>query len=372
MKVVLCVGTALTYRLFQFVDNATSFELPGLIRICQMRFNQTANRLPASGSWTRKILSSRIKLQQFETPISGEPFTVDRNVTIDTHRMLSHLNNAAGGGKDSIGAMIAPANGYRGHLARRGIKPRDHQKENRMALRQKQQQNRLKVMDDAARPTRDFKMKRFHNVQSRIDQSNPSDGQQERQNRDFVKEKREFLRKDQGLNAAKVEHAPAVDNSAYRNRQAAKPRVPKAALAERTTPREQKDYIRQNNAAAAAQPLRRKSRDAGRRVPAHRNGEVPEYLNRRKQEVAEAKFKRENVDRDCPPGMTLMDDADRRDTLQTLRSSKKEAENQLMKMPLNIHTLAQKQRQEQLEGQLKEIESAILIFNKPKVYIADD
>jgi hypothetical protein len=38
-----------------------------------------------------------------------------------SHCMLSHLNNRAGGGKDTIGGLIAPANGYRGGLARRGI-----------------------------------------------------------------------------------------------------------------------------------------------------------------------------------------------------------------------------------------------------------
>jgi hypothetical protein len=238
-----------------------------------------------------------------------------------------------------------------------------------MALLQAQKANRIKVMDEAAKPTKDFKLKKFRDVESRIDQKHSRVNQNDRRS------SKQFLQKGAGINVSKIERAPAVANDGYRTRQAAaKPRVPRAAAAEPLVERKQKNFIRENNVAAAQHLRRRKSsaEEDQRQVSTHSRGEVPDYLHKRKQEVAEEKRRQAQVDSDCPPGMVLMPDADRRETLSTLKQSKREAEDQLMKMPLNIHTMAQKKRQESLEAQLKEIENAITIFNKPKVYIADD
>ncbi len=46
--------------------------------------------------------------------------------------------------------------------------------------------------------------------------------------------------------------------------------------------------------------------------------------------------------------------------------------SQIGRLPLKIETLGQVKRKTELEAKLKEIEDAIAIFSKEKVYIADD
>ena len=48
------------------------------------------------------------------------------------------------GGRDSVGAFLHPTNGYRGALAKRGVRPKNHVKENFAALKSKQAENRAK------------------------------------------------------------------------------------------------------------------------------------------------------------------------------------------------------------------------------------
>jgi hypothetical protein len=57
-------------------------------------------------------------------------------------------------------------------------------------------------------------------------------------------------------------------------------------------------------------------------------------------------------------------------TLQVLAESRSEALNQLQRMPFVIETPSLRKKQEALENKLREIEQALSIFSKPKVYVA--
>lgn len=74
-------------------------------------------------------------------------------------------------------------------------------------------------------------------------------------------------------------------------------------------------------------------------------------------------------DKDCPPGMTLMPESERLDTLRVLEGNEREIQQALFKMPLQITTPSQKKRKEALEAKLQEIESAKKIFSRAKVYV---
>jgi len=277
-------------------------------------------------------------------------------------------------------------------MAARGIKPVDHAKENRMALKQAQQNNRLRKMDETAAANKNFTLQKFKNVESRVlkqaDSARPSSA-----------ERRAFLQKGQGAERRRrpsesrkpkwvpgalpeTNNEPDVEAQAsqWRNRsENAKPRVPNRDIArqrsEQAPQREQQNFIEKNAVKARQSRMKtqfRPNRQAEiQETSAHRNGKVPDYINRRKQELAEEKRRQRARDDDCPEGMMLMPEADRLDTLNTLKASKKEGETQLMKMPLHVNTIAQKQHIQKLEAQLKEIESAIQIFKKPKVFIAE-
>jgi len=101
-------------------------------------------------------------------------------------------------------------------------------------------------------------------------------------------------------------------------------------------------------------------------------GRVPEYLEERKQQWEDeaAERRRRAPDPSCPPGMMVMPEEERVATLETLMKSKKECMSQLERMPFVIETPSMKRKQDALESKMKEIENAIGIFSKKKVYVA--
>ena len=74
------------------------------------------------------------------------------------------------GGRDSVGAFLHPTNGYRGALAKRGVRPKNHVKENFAALKSKQAENRAKkeAMEAASSGgKKQYKLARFRNISGR-------------------------------------------------------------------------------------------------------------------------------------------------------------------------------------------------------------
>ena len=100
-------------------------------------------------------------------------------------------------------------------------------------------------------------------------------------------------------------------------------------------------------------------------------GKVPDYLQQRNAQWEEEKEerKRRAPDPNCPPGMKLMPESERLETLEVLHQSKTEAMKQLQAMPFVIETPSLKRKQSQLEDKLREIEHAIGLFSKTKVFV---
>jgi hypothetical protein len=101
-------------------------------------------------------------------------------------------------------------------------------------------------------------------------------------------------------------------------------------------------------------------------------GRIPEYLLQRKEQWArEEEERRRNMpDPDCPPGMVRLDEDERVRTLGVLTKSLEQAQFQVSRLPLRIETLRQTRRKDELLARLQEIEDAIRVFSKPKVYVA--
>merc|ERR1719453_184304 len=129
------------------------------------------------------------------------------------------------------------------------------------------------------------------------------------------------------------------------------------------------NYIKQNN--IAAKKKARSPNTKENKPPAHQKGVVPQYLKQRKQQLQAEKDARKIEDPNAPPGMVLMPEAERLETLKPLEASRAEGNRQLSAMPLQLRTQKQKQKYEELEKKVKEIEGAIQLFSKPKVYIRD-
>jgi hypothetical protein len=107
--------------------------------------------------------------------------------------------------------------------------------------------------------------------------------------------------------------------------------------------------------------------------PVKRNfGRIPRYLLERKEQWAreEVERRRNAPDPDCPPGMVLLDEDERVRPLKVLRKSLTEAQLRMNTLPLRIETLNQIRRKNELEAKLQEIEDAIKVFDRAKVYVA--
>lgn len=101
-------------------------------------------------------------------------------------------------------------------------------------------------------------------------------------------------------------------------------------------------------------------------------GRIPKYLLDRKELWAqEEEERRLNApDPDCPPGMVLLDEEERQRTLRVLAASLEEARARMNRLPLRVETLSQVRRKNELEEKLHEIEDAIKVFDRTKVYVA--
>jgi hypothetical protein len=288
--------------------------------------------------------------------------------------------------RDTIGQYLNPENGYRGALEKRGIQPKNHMKDNMKDIRLTEMRNRQKK-DDESRPAKPlYKLPQFQNIETRVYDSAPgkensprrrsdedenppqflSRGQSELRREELAREKRAI--RDQL--ERKMEEERQFAESADGSRKAAVPRSNDLAIIKGPS---NADFINRNKVQAIT--MLPKSRPQEERDYKHDEfGRLPKYLEERKNQWAEEEEakRRRRPDPDCPPGMVLMPESERVSTLEVLQQSHEEAMNQMRKLPFVIETPSMRKKQEFLEGKLREIEHAISIFSKPKVYVSLD
>ncbi|NXL16694.1 ENKD1 protein, partial [Setophaga kirtlandii] len=146
------------------------------------------------------------------------------------------------------------------------------------------------------------------------------------------------------------------------------------------------DFIRHNACSAKRAPLRRsQSLQALAQLLQHRQqeqehynarqkGHVPQYLLERKElwrKQAEEQL-RNLPDPDTPPGHTLMPEAQRLETLSSLKQSQEQLVKDLILLPMRGDSLRMQKRRVELERKLSQIDEAIKIFSRPKVFIKLD
>ncbi|XP_047236244.1 enkurin domain-containing protein 1 [Girardinichthys multiradiatus] len=137
------------------------------------------------------------------------------------------------------------------------------------------------------------------------------------------------------------------------------------------------DFVKHNARAAGKTILRRSQsltnlRD--KRVPSAIKGQVPQYLEERKKQwrKEEEERKRNAPDPTVPAGHTLMPESERQETLKSLKDTHRSLVTELLSLPLKADSLSVRTRQAQLDCSLSEIEEAIKIFSRDKVYVRVD
>ena len=169
--------------------------------------------------------------------------------------------------------------------------------------------------------------------------------------------------------------------------------VPRANEVARLAPRANKDFVGRNRAGAreleppapprdANQDVVGKERAAiasAKYVPPPRGkhdnqGRVPDYLKQRQKRWASEAAARAAAapDPDCPPGMVVMPEDERRSMLANLKEKDAALRAELFKLPLQSRTLTHERRKRQLEAELDDIERNISVFSRTKVFIKDD
>ncbi|KAG5190725.1 hypothetical protein JKP88DRAFT_352572 [Tribonema minus] len=182
-----------------------------------------------------------------------------------------------------------------------------------------------------------------------------------------------------------------------------KPQVPRHEDTAQLAPRSTINFIASNR--AEAETLKPPAKNDTPEVFRHRSqGAVPSYLLARKLQWAkeEARRRADAPDPDAPRGMVAMPEAERLETLALLRESGADAEKQMLallhesgadaekqravlvlwhcgqghkvtraqlaRMPLVVQTPSMRRRRDDLEARLSEIEAAVALFSRDRVY----
>ncbi|KAM8760154.1 enkurin domain-containing protein 1 [Acanthopagrus schlegelii] len=137
------------------------------------------------------------------------------------------------------------------------------------------------------------------------------------------------------------------------------------------------DFIKHNARAAGKTVVRRSQSLTNLRdkpVPSAVKGQVPQYLEeRKKQWQKEEEERRRNApDPTVPAGHTLMPEHKRQETLKTLTETHHSLVTELLSLPLKADSLSVRSRRAHLDCRLSEIEEAIKIFSRDKVYVKID
>ncbi|KAM9329840.1 enkurin domain-containing protein 1 [Gastrophryne carolinensis] len=107
---------------------------------------------------------------------------------------------------------------------------------------------------------------------------------------------------------------------------------------------------------------------------AKQKGHVPQYLLALKEKWLQEKeeMKKRAPDPSMPAGHTMMPEHERQETLQKLAQTQSQLTKELLMIPLRADTLSNQNRRTELEKKLSEIEEAIKVFSRPKVFIKID
>ena len=104
----------------------------------------------------------------------------------------------------------------------------------------------------------------------------------------------------------------------------------------------------------------------------HRNyGKIPDYIKKyeMERELQKEELKKRKEEMTYPKGTKLLSEEERINTLNELLKTQKDLTTQLEKMPITTRTLAVKNKKEELIRKLDEIEKAIELFSKKKVFV---
>lgn len=280
--------------------------------------------------------------------------------------------------KDSIGELIAPSNGYRGKLQKQGKQVRNHMKDNHKLIKDMEHKQREDAEEELSKQNHElYKLEQFKNVSGKAlkaarDISRTSSGGEKEFLTKGTSDKRRDERKQESIQRRQELEAELeqlkISNQASQQRKVS---VPKADEVLALAPRSEENFIKVNRQSAVKmQPKRDDDEDDDGRHEYY--GQVPQYLVQRQAEKHRQEEERRRLagDPDCPKGMVVMPEEERVRTLDKLHENLSDCLKQFERLPFVIETISMKRRKEELDRQISDLEKAIKIFSKPKVFVA--
>ncbi|XP_053727103.1 enkurin domain-containing protein 1 [Synchiropus splendidus] len=137
------------------------------------------------------------------------------------------------------------------------------------------------------------------------------------------------------------------------------------------------NFVRLNAQAAGKTSLQRSqslTNLTDKPVPSAVIGKVPHYIKQRKKQwqKEEEERKKNALDPSAPPGHSLMAECDRVETLRSLKQAHSSLITELLSLPLGADTLSVQSRRTHLDSRLSEIEEAIKVFSRDKVFVKNN
>ncbi|XP_013399062.1 enkurin domain-containing protein 1-like [Lingula anatina] len=319
-------------------------------------------------------------------PIGRDPMYDDRRPESYVSRPVprvkpeaSHIATAQQGG--SIGFMLGITGKAVGPSKwKKNDPPKDHFSENVKRMRQIQRKSRKKEQEAAQPPTPVkalWKSEKFKDVQSKVVEELEKEPPAPRPH------SANFLRSHSRCGAiSKEPRAPSPVRCQAPEHRGKSP-IPRPSSAADTLKRNNFDFIRINGHNAKYSQMKRApsltalddlKKKKEEELQQYERGKVPKYLQDRKQQ-----WKKEIEDRiknrpdpDLPPGHKLMPKEERLVTLGQLKETQAELLRQLNSLPIRSDTLRVRTKKEELETKMAEVEEAIKIFSRPKVFVKID
>ncbi|OMJ74893.1 hypothetical protein SteCoe_26100 [Stentor coeruleus] len=224
----------------------------------------------------------------------------------------------------------------------------NYEKKNYTQLKNAQTENRKKKEELDARPPKEpFKIKRFQNVESVV-YKNPEE----------IKKPKQVKERSNSANQPIIVTYNPDDEGQVNDKK----------------PDNKRDYVTQNAKAAITQAPSKiqqvQVENTKTLNPSY--GKVPQYIEeyKAKREEQMEKKKQDEEQAKCPPGMKLMSETERVETLAILQKGKDDVWQAINRLPIASNTLAVQKKRSECEAKLIELENAIKTFSRPKVYVA--
>jgi len=318
------------------------------------RLNIDADHVPAG----------RSRPEAEEYMVKGTRGTVGNILAIEGHQCASEPR----GNQFRLKSAVFPG---------KEINSRDHIKDNVRRMRQIQKETRL-TQEEINKPVKAlWKANKFDHIQSKVmDELANREGQAAPRPHSA-----NYLRAHSRAGYAATDRPRSASQTEQRRPSSAIPSANSAR--EVSLKRNNIDFVKLNGTAArhsnmrrspsltALDDLKKKQDDAKQN---YRKGTVPTYLRDRQRRWDQDEVDRlaSEPDPEMPPGHRMMEQHEREQTLNKLKQTQSELVSKLSSLPIRTDTVHIRRKKEQLDKQLSEIEEAIKIFSRPKVFVRLD